>query len=218
MSFDTYADLQTAVASWLRRSDLTAQIPDFITLAESDMNRELKTARQLVEQPYTITGEFTALPTGFRQMRSLRLTSGTYRLLREVTPEQMAERKAVPSVLTSEPWEFTAIGAQLEFYPVPDQSYTAVMEFQAGFAPLSNANPTNWILTDHPDAYFYGALSAALAYVKNDDRAAAFQQQFMRVLGEVQHALRTSYDRTLRVDPGIRPRRPGTFNILTGDF
>jgi hypothetical protein len=35
MSLSTYSDLQTQVANWLARSDLTAYIPDMITLFEA---------------------------------------------------------------------------------------------------------------------------------------------------------------------------------------
>lgn len=218
MALDTYANLQTSVINWLRRPDLTSQIPDFIVLAESDMNRELQTTWQLVKAAGVFDAEFVDLPPRFRQMRGLRLTSGTSRALREITPEQMNKCKAIPQVLSTEPREFTAINGQLELYPIPDQSYAYAMEYQQGFQPLSDDNPTNWILADHPDAYLYGALAAGSAYAKNDERSAGFQQQFMRVLGEIQRALRTSYDRTLRVDPALtRRHRGGSFNYLTGD-
>ena len=42
MALTTYSELQAAVASWLHRDDLTAQIPDFIRLAEADMQVRAK--------------------------------------------------------------------------------------------------------------------------------------------------------------------------------
>jgi hypothetical protein len=41
-----YATLQTAVADFMARADLTVQIPTFIQLAESRMNRDLRLASQ----------------------------------------------------------------------------------------------------------------------------------------------------------------------------
>ena len=38
MALVNYSDLKTSIADWLNRSDLTATIPDFITLAESGFN------------------------------------------------------------------------------------------------------------------------------------------------------------------------------------
>ncbi len=34
MALSNYTDLKTAVASWMKRSDVTAKVPDYITLAE----------------------------------------------------------------------------------------------------------------------------------------------------------------------------------------
>jgi hypothetical protein len=108
------------------------------------------------------------------------------------------------------------IGAQIEFWPIPDRAYDAVIELQTGIAPLSDDNPSNWILDNHPDAYLFGALAAGAAYAKNDERAAAYQAQFERVLGDIQEALRTSYDRLLRVDASLQPAGHA-FNVMTGD-
>jgi hypothetical protein len=216
MTIASFSDLKAAVPNWLRRADLAAMVPDFIMLAEREMDRTLRTALQLGEAAVTIDAEFIAAPASLRMVRSFRLTGGMGRLLREVTPEQMAQRKAAPHALAASPREFTVVGAQIEVWPVPDRAYSAVIELQAGIVPLSDANPTNWILAGHPDAYLFGALAAGAAYAKNDERAAAYQARFERVLGDIQEALRTSYDRTLRADAGLQPAAR-TFNILIGD-
>jgi hypothetical protein len=219
MALGTYSDLKASIATWLRRSDMTAVIPDLITLAERTMNRELKTSFQLVEAPFTIDAEFVDKPAGFMQMRALRLTQvGVVGPLDEWTVEQMSAAKATPAVLVSYPRRWSAIGSQFEFWPVPAGSYSAVITYQQGFTPLSDANPSNWILADHPDAYLYGSLTAGSAYAKNFDNAEVWKGEFTRVMDEIQQALRSSYDRKLRVDPALQRRpRDRTFNYLTGD-
>jgi hypothetical protein len=216
MTIATYGDLKTAVPNWLRRADLAAMVPDFIMMAEREMDRTLRTALQLGRQTVTIDSGLIDAPAGFRMVRSFRLTSGGGRALREVTPEQMAQQKAETPGLAGAPRWFTVIGAQIEVWPVPDAVYGAVIELQAAIVPLSDGTPTNWILEAHPDAYLYGALAAGSAYVKNDERAAAYQAQFERVLGDIQEALRTSYDRTLRADPALQPAGHA-FNAANGE-
>src|SRR5579883_2030799 len=44
MALDNYTDLQTSIGNWLNRSDLAAAIPDFITIAESQMLKRFKKA------------------------------------------------------------------------------------------------------------------------------------------------------------------------------
>ena len=42
MAFTTYTTLKTSIANYLGRTDLTDQIPDFITLAENRLRRDLR--------------------------------------------------------------------------------------------------------------------------------------------------------------------------------
>jgi hypothetical protein len=46
MAFSTYADLQSQMANWLARDDLTNYIPDFIRLFECAAMRKLKVRLQ----------------------------------------------------------------------------------------------------------------------------------------------------------------------------
>ncbi len=54
MALSTFSDLKTAVANYLNRDDLTNVIPDFITLTENRINRELR-ARANVSRVNTTT-------------------------------------------------------------------------------------------------------------------------------------------------------------------
>jgi len=42
MAIGNYSELNTAVANWLNRDDLTDRIPEFIVLAEARFNRVLR--------------------------------------------------------------------------------------------------------------------------------------------------------------------------------
>ena len=48
MAITTYTNLKTTIASYLNREDLTAYLGDYITLAESRLNRELR-VREMVD-------------------------------------------------------------------------------------------------------------------------------------------------------------------------
>ena len=71
MSFATYSDLKTSIANYLARSDLTTQIPDFITFAENRLRRELR-IRQMLKSvtTATVSGDSTVeLPSDFIEIR-----------------------------------------------------------------------------------------------------------------------------------------------------
>src|SRR5947209_14173886 len=61
MALDSYAALQTTVADWLNKASLTAQIPDFITLAEARLRRELKDWLRTTLLATNVTADY-ALP------------------------------------------------------------------------------------------------------------------------------------------------------------
>ena len=65
MAISTYSELQTAVANWLDRDDLTARIPEFIVLAEARYNRELRIrGMETIVDISTVAGTRSyALPT-----------------------------------------------------------------------------------------------------------------------------------------------------------
>ncbi len=66
MAITTYTELQAAIASWLNRGDLTAQIPDFIALAEADINAQFDIRSIETDQALTavVSSRFVPLPTG----------------------------------------------------------------------------------------------------------------------------------------------------------
>ena len=76
MAITTYSELKTAVANFLARSDLTTQIPDFITLAEARMSRELETRTQekRAQASTAASDEYISLPTDLRKVRPLKLS------------------------------------------------------------------------------------------------------------------------------------------------
>ena len=73
MAITTYAELKTAVADWLNRSDLTAVIPSFIALAESHFNQEerLRNQKSIVRATATFNQEYEALPGDYLEMLNL---------------------------------------------------------------------------------------------------------------------------------------------------
>ena len=70
-----YSSLKSTIASYLGRSDLTSQIPDFIQLAEERLRRDLRTRQMLVvARADTTSGtETVGLPTDFLEMRDVHL-------------------------------------------------------------------------------------------------------------------------------------------------
>lgn len=185
MAITTYAELQTSVANFLARDDLTAQIPDFIALAEARMGRELDTRSQIKRvTAETVAGaEFIDLPTDLRKIQGIKINSNPVKLLDYATSYDYYN--LTPSNGTGTPSYYTVVGTAIGLRPIPDSVLTIEMIYSDDIDALSSTNTTNTILTRHPDAYLFGALAAASVFLMDDARAAQFDQVFSRTIDEM---------------------------------
>jgi hypothetical protein len=176
MALSTYAELQESVAGWLARDDLTARIPDFITLAEAKFNRELRCIQMERRSTATVDlasdePEFITLPSNFQTMRRIRLSSVTGKpRLEFLSGAQADEFRYGTSNTEGQPRYFTIFGDEIELLPTPDIAYTVEMTYRSYLTALSDVATTNWLLTLAPDAYLYGALMESAPYMKEDAR------------------------------------------------
>lgn len=177
-----YTDLQAAVGNFLKRSDLYADIPTFIAMAEAKMNRRLRVRQMVTNATATISNEFELAPPNFLAPISLKLSDST--VLDCVALDVMAARKNREDYEPGEPMAYSVAGTSFEFSPVPDTSYTAFLIYYAQINPLSLSNPSNWVLATFPDAYVYGALAHAAVFLP-ENRGQTFAALFEDALGEI---------------------------------
>tara|TARA_B100001287_G_scaffold273956_1_gene278373 strand:+ start:517 stop:1146 length:630 start_codon:yes stop_codon:yes gene_type:complete len=185
MAITNYSQLKTSIADFLARDDLTTQIPDFISLAESRMSREMNARSQEKRATATLTSgdAFVSLPTDLRSVRLVKLNTSPKEVLEYYTPAKLDELYA--SNAQGKPRAYTIIGSEIKFAPEPDSAYTAEIVYMEGVPDLSDSNTTNIILTRHPDAYLYGALAAASVYLMDDQKTTVYEQLFTRAIDEV---------------------------------
>ena len=184
MSIGNYAELQTAVANFMARSDLTSQIPDFITMAESRMSRELETREQEKRSQATLTAgdEYILLPNDFREVREVKINASPTRVLSYYSPS------ALDSMYSSNgqgmPEGYSIVGLEMKLRPIPDSAYTSEIVYIGSLPNISNiTTPTLFIRS--PDLYLYGALAEGYAYLLDEARAAQYDQKFTRILEEI---------------------------------
>lgn len=235
MALDNYTDLQTAIGNWLNRGDLASAIPDFITIAESQMLKRFKKAlsegkmlpRAMVANnaAFSIPSgqEYVNLPGDFLGVVSFLIDSYAVQL-DYIGPQNLVYLKQKRGITASKdtPGVFTIIGSQFQFLPVPDITYTGNLWYWQTITPLATApGGVNWILQNHPEAYLYGALTQSAPYLRDDDRVTVWGNLFAQALEDILAADPLPSDRSwLREESGLtyRPNSTTTFNINTGDF
>lgn len=168
MSITTYAELKTAAANWLDRSDLTSRIPEFITMSEAAIGRDVRIRQMEKRATASISTEYADMPTDFILQRNIQINGTEQKRLKYLTPEQMDMYYS--SQTTGEPEVYSIIGTEFQFKPIPDAAYTIEIAYFGRFTALSGDNDTNWLLTNQPGIYLYGALVQAAPYLKNDER------------------------------------------------
>lgn len=198
MSLSTYAELKTAVATWLHRDDLTSQIDDFIDLAEADYGRRLRIRAMEDSTTSTLSAASLALPTDYLQTRRFSITfSGQPTQIEQVAPELVLGYAA-----TGMPERMAVLGDSIYFGPAPDGTYTYLHWFYKKIAALSGSQTTNWVLTNAPDIYLYGSLSAAAPFIKNDARLPMWQKLYDDAVKQ----LAVADDRDRHAGPAMRVR------------
>jgi hypothetical protein len=187
MPFSTFTELVSSVQDTLNRADLTPVVPDFITLAETQLNRRLKTQDMITRNDaFVIDAQYVALPVDFLRRRLIRITSTSpTQKLEYRTPDQMADWRTQHADTPGQPTYFTAAGGFLEVERAPDMTYTAEFSYYSKIPALTSANPTNWLLRRHPDAYLYGALLQSAPYLKDDERIQVWQSLYQNIIQEI---------------------------------
>ena len=185
MAITNYTELKTAIANFLARDDLTSVIPDFISLAEGRMSRELETRSQEKRATATLTvgDDYTALPTDLRELRMVRLDGSPETVLEYMSPTAL--HGSYSSSGNGRPRAYSLVGQEIKLRPKPDSAYTVEIVYIGSLSALSDSNLVNNVLTRHPDAYLYGSLAEAYAYLLDEQRANAYMQRFTMAINEI---------------------------------
>jgi hypothetical protein len=214
MALSSYSGLKAAIADWLNRADLTAAIPDFITLAEAQISRRLVLAGpvrpMMGRADATIDSEFATLPVDFMGARTIILNEDRVRPLQFCLPEEINQKKAWRDSPTGCPRFFSVVGGEFQFFPAPaaGASYVAELTYWKRVPALSDAAPSNWLLALHPDAYLYGALLQAAPYLKDDARIQSWGTFFETILADVVATDRLERDSTTKAVPDLAHGAP----------
>jgi hypothetical protein len=183
MALNTYTALCASVESWLARADLTAQVPDFITLAEAKLNRTLRT-RQMEQRSTATATEYMALPTNFLEMRNIKIAGTPVYTLEQRSPFEM---DMLDDGGSGQPSRYAIIANQLRLWRAPDTTYTLEIDYWESIPPLAS-NATNWLLDSAPDIYLYGALLEAAAFMQDDARIPLWMDAYTRTINQLQTA------------------------------
>jgi hypothetical protein len=184
----TYSTLYARLLDETDRSDITdARYQYWLRDAEAYFNRVLRTRGMVQRDTADISDRFSTVPDDFIAPRTMRYTAAPYTLLQFLSPVQMAEVKA--SGRTYDSLSFYSIsGPEFEFFPVPSAPVNVTLEYEQYVPALTAAAPTNWLLNQHPDAYFRGVMWQAGSWLKDNDIVSLNKAAMDEVLAQIESA------------------------------
>jgi hypothetical protein len=134
--------------------------------AEAMFNRQIRAPQMETEIDIGVTSEATDLPADFLALRSVYQEGSPDKALRSMSP---AGLRSLYLGRSGTPQAYAIENMRLVIGPVGDASITLL--YYAKLVPLTENNPTNWLLRDYPDLYLHQTL--AILFGKTGDRERA---------------------------------------------
>jgi len=185
MALSNYSELQTSIAEFLNRDDLTAKIPDFIVLAEAQMNAELRHWRMEKRATASLDSQYTAVPVDFIQPVRFSITGSTISSLSQTDSKTITDLRTANNNPSGRPTEYTILDGSIEVYPIPDATYTLELLYYEKLDALNSGNTTNWVLTTYPNAYLYGSLLHSAPYLMEDQRINTWATFYQKAINDI---------------------------------
>jgi len=170
MTINNYTELLAAIANFLNRDDLGEVSKTFVQFAEADIQRQIRNWRQEKRAEANLDTEYSALPADYYQTIRMTLNSSQVVNLELLSQFGMAERQQKSGNVSGTPKYYAITSNQIQLFPTPDAPYSTQLYYYSKIEPLSDTNPTNWLLDTFPDCYLYSSLVHSAPYLNDDQR------------------------------------------------
>lgn len=175
MPLATYDDLRANIAQWVKRGDLTDQIPMFITLAETRIARDLKSLNLERSQAVSTTAGVSSYSLPADSVSLIRVED-QYGALGEYDPA------VVGHLETGRPRYYFYERNALQLYPKPNGAYPVTVIYKGTLVPLSSAVQTNDIYAQYPNIYLFASMVEAYSYLEEDVSAANWEGRYAQAV------------------------------------
>jgi len=170
-----YSTLITTVEAAMNRSDITAQIPEFIRRVEEEVNTRLAASpiRPMIKT-YTLpaTSARVDLPADFIDAIELTATDGTdtWQLARlePTAPFDYYDKALVPGLTYDgdKIQQYRILGDTLVLSDTPT-TLTLTLDCYTKLEAINDNNSSNWLMDSHADVYQFGTLAHAGFFVRD---------------------------------------------------
>lgn len=212
MIITDYASLKTAVADYLHRSDFSDErLSGFVDLGEKRLNRELRLLRQQVTEVTTLASGQNSVNLPNRWLETVDLLHADDKQPLTQNNQRDINTQRGYDTTRARPYIYSVTGGNLTFEVFADRDYDLAHTYYQAFDIATDG--TNWLLEEAPDAYLYGALLEAKAFIKKQQDMSTWAQGLQTALHDLQRGDgRVKRNSRARLDISTRRR----FNINRG--
>lgn len=169
-----YTTLQTAVADWLAKSNLTTWIPNFVQNWEEKFYRQPKNFGRWMESSLssTIASSVIAVPSSLLALKYAYVDGNPASRLDRVSLNQLYGtyprngRTGIPKWIARDVSNYV-------FGPAPDSDYTIKGVYWAKptlIRSFASDAAAHWLIVNAPDLVLYGALIESAPFLQRDGR------------------------------------------------
>lgn len=156
-AFQDLLDLRTAVIEQVGRSDIVDVFPRLVSMAEANLNRNLRTTDQIIATVLTMASGSVALPVNFLEVIGVYSPAG----LEHVATTLQNAKGGSPS--------YAIKGGYIE---APKISGDITLQYYASIPTISTGmDASNWLLQKYPAAYLYAVAFEAAKWSRDRDLA-----------------------------------------------
>lgn len=171
----SYAQLQTDLANWHHRGDLSSHVSTFVRLSEIRFNAFLYVRQREAEFASTaISNGAISLPADFDSFKYLK--SGNYTL-----EAKTAEFVRNQPTSAQQPKYYAIDGDEVIFWPTSGD----VEGVYYATIPGLEASSTNWLDDYRSDLYLYACLHQAYLFMKNTAKAQEYYNLSAEIMREI---------------------------------
>lgn len=208
MPLSTYSELQTALQDECVRPDwTTAILQDLITRGEARLNRMIPA----IETTASLTGaagsrEISTAALSIRNPQQLWITDNGDE--EELMMRALENIRFVDDSYEPTEWAWDRSGDKIVFNTLLDEAYPVRFLYTERFK-LTDAATTNWLLTNHPDAYLNACVCEGWRYMRDYAAAREYEVLTRQCAREVRNEIAKSKRGLMKMPSGLASIGPG---------
>ena len=186
-----YTEIKTLAYAYADREDTDSldRYDDFLRIAESNINRKLKTLDSATQDVTAIVAPlaFISKPADFGGVRRIiYVDANSVKHTMKYVPEHVREDEFKIEAYRSLPSDiYYAQGTEDITFSHTFEDGEIRMSYYRKVPQLTSGSPTNWVGDDFPDAYVFGVRAEIAAFVKNMQSAADWEARMEKVISEI---------------------------------